>query len=530
MLAYLGDGRLVDHLASRLGANGLLDYYENHALIAVGSDAAGTVFARSVRAVGDRLAPFPNDSANHDARMRLVDLVHFPVYDVRYLLTTDFEPHVQRLIEDANRDISWIAIDLANRAHAASLLYPAAVTLAKRAALFEPDLGEQRDCVNANVWLGWWRQSAEPALCRLLLTLAPRYPNAEIEEVLLDCLDSPELRGPAARMLGQYGAIRSAPRLREILAEAVAADDWWVKSAAAHALGDLRDEAAVPFLKKVAAEHSNGWVVRPAIGSLGLIGNSEAESALGRLLRLQKGDGLESAVFEALLLCGSPQAVAEVVNRARSRQDDPKWLCERLSHLSWIRGWRRGEYYTHIHTPELVGYLESHCEPGSPEQNWSLGRAFSQIDSPEVRALLRKWASRRGSTEDPLARESDQRRMSDLCYWELRDRGDVSAIGYTLDERVDERDDIYVALADDHLRTFPTGAVAEQLRSRLNRATTASEMLRMLALLGRFGEQADAELVSRFVDHPDDLVANVACEAMLRRSDPLLVPDRWREL
>ncbi len=28
----------------------------------------------------------------------------------------------------------------------------------------------------------------------------------------------------------------------------------------------------------------------------------------------------------------------------------------------------------------------------------------------------------------------------------------------------------------------------------------------------------------------DDLVANVACEAMLRLSDPLLVLDRWREL
>jgi hypothetical protein len=52
----------------------------------------------------------------------------------------------------------------------------------------------------------------------------------------------------------------------------------------------------------------------------------------------------------------------------------------------------------------------------------------------------------------------------------------------------------------------------------------------MLALLGLFGETHDAELVSQFQDHPDDMVANVACEAMLRLSDPMLVPDRWREL
>lgn len=530
VLAYLGDGRLVDHLATRLAENGLLAYYENHALIALGSDAAGALFARSVRAVGDRLAPLPNDSANHEARNKFIRLVHFPVYDVRYLLTPAFEPHVQQLIEDANPDVSWIAIDLAKRAHAASLLYPAAVATAKRGAWFDLDQGEQRDYVNADVWLGWWRQSSESALRRKLLTLLPRYPNAEIEEVLLDSLDSPDLCGSAARRLGEYGAIRSAPRLREILAEAVTADDRWDKAEAANALGDLRDDAAVTLLEKLAGEHSDEWVVLQAIGSLGWIGNSESESALGRLLQFQKGEGFENAVLEALICCGSPAAVAQLVHRAAARQDGPKWLCERLRHLSWTRGWSRGEYFTHIHTAELVDYLEAHYEPGSPEQNWSVGDAFRQIDSPEVRALLRKWGSRRGSPEDPLVRESDQRRISDMCYWELRDRGDVSAIEYTLDERADERDEIYVALAADHLRTFPTAAVAEQLRLRLNRATTTSETLRMLALLGRFGEQADAELASRFLDHADDLVANVACEAMLRLSDPLLVPDRWREL
>ena len=161
----------------------------------------------------------------------------------------------------------------------------------------------------------------------------------------------------------------------------------------------------------------------------------------GVFLGLKKDEGFENAVLEALLCCGSPAAVAQLVRRAAARQDGPKWLCERLHHLSWTRGWRRGEYFTHIHTAELVDYLEAHYEPGSPEQNWSVGDAFRQIDSPEVRTLLRKWGSRRGSPEDPLVRESDQRRISDMCYWELRDRGDVSAIGYTLDERADERDD-----------------------------------------------------------------------------------------
>src|SRR5262249_4621430 len=151
---------------------------------------------------------------------------------------------------------------------------------------------------------------------RKLLTLLPRYPNAEIEVVLLDCLDSPDLRGSAAKRLGEYGAIRSTPRLREILAEAVTTEDRWDKAAAAHALDDLRDDPALTRWEKVAAEHSDGWVVLQAIGSLGWIGNSEAESSLGRLLGAKKDEGFENAVLEALLCCGSPAAVAQLVRRA----------------------------------------------------------------------------------------------------------------------------------------------------------------------------------------------------------------------
>lgn len=529
VLAYLGDGRLVDHLATRLAANGLLDNYENHALIALGSDAAGALFARSVNAVGDHLALLPNDHANHDARNKLFRMVCFLKSDVRYLLTTAFEPHIQLLIADANRDVSSVASNLANRAGSEPLLYAAAQAASKRNGSFELDHG-QRNRVNPDMWLKWWQQSTDVALRRKLLTLLPRYPNSEIEEVLLDCLDSPELRGTGARCLGDYGAIRSSPRLREILAEAATANDW-DKAEVAKALGDLRDESAVPFLEKFAAEHWDDWGVRQAIASLGWIGTSGAESALERLHQLQKGDDFDNALFEALLGCGSPSAIAKVIEGSRSRQDGLKWLYGRLRDFSWLRGWRRGEYFTHIHTPELVGYVESHCEPSSPEQNWSLGWPFDQIDSPEVRALLRKWGNRRGSAEDPLVGESGKRRISDVCYQELRERGDISAIGYTLDERSEERDDHeYVALVANRLRTFATAAVAEQLRSRLNAATTVSETLRMLALLGRFGQPADADLASRFVDHADDLVANVACEAMLRLSEPLLVPDRWREI
>ena len=179
VLAYLGDTRLVIHLATRLTENGLLAYYENHALIALGVDAAGALFARSVLAVGEQLALLPNGQANHDARNKLIELVHFPVYDVRYLLTPAFDPHLKRLIEEGSPNVSWSVSDLAKRGLVVSLLYPAAVAAANRKGWIESGQENQRTCVNADVWLGWWKQSTDDQVRRKLLSLLPLYPNAE---------------------------------------------------------------------------------------------------------------------------------------------------------------------------------------------------------------------------------------------------------------------------------------------------------------------------------------------------------------
>jgi hypothetical protein len=70
-------------------------------------------------------------------------------------------------------------------------------------------------------------------------------------------------------------------------------------------------------------------------------------------------------------------------------------------------------------------------------------------------------------------------------------------------------------------------AVREEQRSNAELDRQYADL--RTSLLNRI-QGANTELSSRFVDRPDDLVANVACEAMLRLSDPLLVPARWREL
>ncbi len=531
VLAYLGDHRLVEHLDARLAQNGSLNRHENYSLIVIGDEPASDLFARSLLSVGRRLEKLPNDSVHHEARHKIIREITFPFYEIRYFISEAFKPHLKRLIEDENADVSWIAGDLAKRGRQSTLLLSVALAGARRRGWqFAFDQGE-RDCITAELWLAWWRHSTDISARRSMMALMPTYPNGEVEAVLVDSLDSPELRGLAARGLGQYGAVRSAALLRVILEEDIDGGNKWDEYAVAHALGDLRDEVAVPLLERVATEHADLDVVREAVTSLGLIGDLEVERALERLLQRDGMGDDEEAVLEALLMCGSERAVSLVVGRARCKADGLIWLCERIHNLGSARGWRRGEYYTHIHTDELVHYLDSQELPGQPEQLRRIVEAFEQIDSPPVRELLKKWAGIRGPAQKILSQEECRPMPKDLCFWQLRDRGDESAIEYALDERFGDREPLrYSLLTSEDLRSFPAASVAERLRTRLASETTVSEIARLLSFLGHFGAATDADLARRFLDHLDDLVANVACESMLRLSDPLLVPDRWREL
>ena len=297
----------------------------------------------------------------------------------------------------------------------------------------------------------------------------------------------PDLCGSAARALGDYGVVRSAARLREVLRHGITPGDAWNKSEAAHALGDLLDEAAIPVLEETAATHPHEHVVDEAVSSLGMIGTLDAECALQRLLKCEKVVAREDSVLEAMLLCGSRSAVAIVLSRAQSSQVSPHWLCERLRDIDGSRGWRRGEYFTHVHTDELVNYLASNHHNVPPGQVWELGEAFRQIDSPAVRACSE---SGRSYGDQPRMHWSE--RTDDECCrtFALRDCGIGAmnlAIEYTLDQWGDREDNIYVSITADFLRPFPATAVAERLRCRLAIAATPSEIVRMLALLGRFG-------------------------------------------
>jgi hypothetical protein len=522
VMAYLGDERLVQHLNERLTLNCTLHDYENHALVALGTDAAGDVFYRSARETLARIAQLGYQVGTLEWA-RLHDEVCPASADRQYLVTPQFEPHIRRLITDDDREAFSLGFFLAIRSHCTGLIYYAIVAWTRH--YFGGPADWVRAWTTPDTWLRWWNALTDIACRRKLLQVIPTVANGEIEEVLIGCLDHPDMRGQAAWHLGHFGCHRAIPYLRQMLDGRTGDMKLWEKEQAALALGLLRDESSVELLRRLAIENPKTDPELFAVAALGFIGTVEAEAALNSLL----GTEVEQKhVGGALICCGSSSAVLKVIDLARSRSDGPKWLCECLQRAFWTRGHRRGEYYTHISTSPLVDYLAT-CE-NEVEEKWDLVHGFEQIDSVEVRELLRRWAAREGTTNDAVVREDDKLRMSFLSYDELMNRGDEFAIPYFLEHRAEEEDHIYVFLAVDNLGHLPSEAVAKEIRSRFASASSVSQIVRLLALLGRFGDSSDEDLIRPFLDHPDDLVANVACESLLRLTDPMLVPEKWREL
>ena len=88
----------------------------------------------------------------------------------------------------------------------------------------------------------------------------------------------------------------------------------------------------------------------------------------------------------------------------------------------------------------------------------------------------------------------------------------------------------FVYRAVDRLNHFPAESAAAELRRRFASISEHAHLVRYLSLLGRFGTPADGAIAHQYLDAEDDLLANVACETFLNLTDPILVPQGWREL
>jgi hypothetical protein len=526
VLAYLGDERLALHLNDRLTENGSLLEYENHALIALGTDQAGQVFFRSAKKAAENISKLGYEDGGA-ARYNLHLEVSSVTADHQYLYTPQFEAYIVALIHDDDKDIAYLGYDLAMRSHSPALIRHAIYALVRWQwmAFGWHEAGED---IPPESWLAWWKESTDTATRRRLLSYTSSIPSVEVEQILIECLDSSAYRFVAAQKLGRLGCYRAAPYLRQMLCDETDKTDRGERDQAAQALGLLRDDASVEPIRNLISQHPKTLSEYFGIPSLGCIGTPAAETALCSLLGL---DVDEQRIAGALVFCGSAPAVSKAIELARSKPEGPKWLCEGINKVFRIHGYHRGRYYTHVATADLAAYFASVEGPFTGKDKWNVGDGVRQIDGTEIRQLLRKRASTISEHSDPINQSNHPSGMWHRDWEELMLRGDEIAIPYCLDARADDKDAVYLYFAVDNLSRFPSAAVALELRQRF--ATVGNDLkqiVRLLALIGCFGSDEDELMIRPFLDHPDDLVANVACESLLRLTDPMVVPEKWREI
>src|ERR1017187_8547103 len=529
ILAYLADARLTEHLRDRLVARGCLQGYENHALIAVGSDQAAEVFVSSARVIAAKIAALPEEKDGGRESSGLFHSISPRSYDIRQLTTPPFEKQILVLMNDPDAIVSRIGMSLAVSSRRPLLLHHLLRT-GKYNGLFT--MGEKiHEEITAPSWLEWREHAPKNEVRRSLLYVAGDVPDVRLEERAIIALSDSELRTAAAQTLGDVGSARCLPELRGILkaTREEDQDSQNLQYAIATALGKLRDTVAVELLEDL-ARIVKTYAHSSALDSLARIGTVKAEVSLLRIAgEIDVKADFSEDLAGALIAHGSPRCVAEVVKRAKQRSDGPKWLAGCARHAFFGRGHRVGEYYTHVNDNELVEYIMSGETLLAADQKWDLIWALNQIDSENVRKMLRELASRAGTERDAVVRK-DGLTLSRLAHDELMHRGDVFSISYFVSDAL-ERERPWFSISLEYVEHFPSKAIVSEVTRRLAASPTSTDhVARLISMLGKFGTSGDAPVVDPFLTYTDELVRNVAYETKLHLTDPLRLATDWDEM
>jgi HEAT repeat protein len=532
VLGYLGSHRVVEHLQARLEAAGELRDYENHALIAVGTEAAAELFERAANAAARRMQRLGWEDGGL-ARSKLSHSVCPISADLRHLLAPAFETCIGKwLALTANaenegalsRELRLMAISLARESRSRTLakLYVVAKEQCKNIGPFEPVL----EWLDPRDWSEWWDECQDENARRALVNSLPGVPTPTVEAALITALRDRRVAWRAARYLGDCGSLNAKPALRELAVREVVDElEEFTSIEAVRTLGKLGDEDAIGLLTRL-AEAPSKPLMQAALASLALIGTPGSEEALQRL---SSNDDLVEFVAGALVIHGSQSAVNGAIALCTANSDrGSKWLVKSVNEILSGWGWERGKYFTHIH--EDFGTFLQQQEPRfDGAEKWEYFRFLERFDGESIRVLLRELAGRSGTEGDDILHESDGLRASRLAYNELFERGDPWALTELLRQRIDEHAPFARVRAKELLR-YPREIVADAIR----RVRTATEGLAGRAeldrLLGFFGGTTDRDSLRRDSESPNDVLANAADEAHLRITDPLRLPSNWSSL
>ncbi len=520
VLANVKNEHLIAHLEQRLESAEELFGYENHALIAHGSEAAARLFARSARSIANRMRSISISDGGFE-RQRVAHTVSHLSGDYQFLVGPEFETCIVGMLDDEDEILSGLGLNMARTARTPHLIHAMARSTRYRVRN-APVIDRLQEAIDPDLWLDWWGSSANDHTRENLIHLTSLIPDPRVEAALIECLEVAELSGYAARRLGEFGGSRAIPKLRAVTKNETGDNSEWSRLQAAWALGMLLDGGAVECLEEASRgpEHLSCF----AIVSLGQLGTAESEKSLIRLLH----QGVDAAhIASGLIAHGSTTAVAKAVEIAKSQEHGPVWLANCVDTAFAFRSQRRTTYYTHVHLSGLVPYLNT-ARPNTDQERWALQGAIRRIDGEEIRELLRAWARGNETVSPGAANEGAVSEFARFAQEELGFRSDPSVVEQFIDEMMAEKEPFRVKhVSIEQLRGLPPEAVARGLRSRLEVAMDPVGLTRLVYAIGHLGDPSDAETVRPFMEHENDQLAGIAFESLCRLTDPLRLPRHW---
>jgi hypothetical protein len=455
--------------------------------------------------------------------------------DMRYIVTEQFEKYIIQLIDDSAEMVSNIGFDLATSSRRPLLLRHLLFTgKYSRFPGMSRDISED---IAPSDWIGWWKDAPSDEVRRSLLYVVNNIPDITIEECAIQCLENPKLKSGAVYALGRVGSSHCLPDLRLILNETDAGDtaNWGLLNHLTVALGELHDLDSVELLENV-VRTDKIYVRDFALDRLAMLGSKAAENALLRLSNeIDPGVDFPEDLAKALFAHGSSQCVAKLLERAKQRPKGSVWLANCMSHAFMSRGWTVGEYYVHVHDHDIVEFMMSGASAMEPEGKRRIVSAVQQIDSKDVRCMLRQIASCGGTDRETLiptqiGKEQRTLKLSDLAYEELIHRGDESALPYFISGAL-ESNRISFSYKLEQIAKFTSEAVIAEVKNRLKvTPKNPIHIARLLSVLGNFGKPEHASLINPYLVYSNEFVQNVAYESKVRLIDPLRLARNWQEI
>lgn len=518
ILSYLKDDRAVDAV-KKSTKDRFPFYYESLCLLAIGSSKAVNLYSSLI----DRYLKAKESGLNEDEEQKLWNAV-VPYARIANLVTPEIEQFVCNQLDSDDTQRQLIGRFLADWIGTEKLLLHKVKRFRVEGyvTLFDNDLGKK---IGAENWVNLWETSKTKDEKNDLIQIAGDLKNSQVEDILIQSVDDPDLAGQSVQSLGKMGSQRACPGIRQLLLNLIHSgnDKDWKCQVAFIALARLRDPSSVPIMVKYLESENKVEKYLSIVGLAG-IDTEEAEQALMGLKNIP-----DELLVRGLLHYGTNKCVCKAIEIAKQKEKGELWLAEHCKYsMHGVHGRSMRQYRSDIDIEPFLNYVLGN-EPDTKVYDY-LRSLLNEIDTPPVRKLYRQWYDLKDSDKDIILDSPKDTKLSEIAFRELADRGDDHVLNDFLEREVERYKKYQISdFMIDDITFFEREKVQQTLRVKYEDENNDEKSRRyILDLIGHLGDvNSDISFLNKIIDEQTGIVANAAYEAKLRLTDTLRLAENW---